>query len=191
MKHEVTSMNTKKKLSASLKKFMEHKKLSKISVSEIVADCKVNRKTFYYHFSDIYDLLKWTLEQETVEVLKNFGLLSNPEEALVFVADYVDSNLHILNCAYDSMGRDEMKRFFFADFKGVILSAIETCEEEQGRKISDGLRKYLSEFYTEALAGTLINYFRNKKSVNRDEMIKYTLLILRASIPHIISESEE
>ena len=54
MKHEITSLNTKKTLSASLKKFMERKPLSKISVSEIIADCGVNRKTFYYHFDDIY-----------------------------------------------------------------------------------------------------------------------------------------
>ena len=33
---------------------MEKKPLSKITVSEIIADCGVNRKTFYYHFEDIY-----------------------------------------------------------------------------------------------------------------------------------------
>ncbi len=42
MKHEVISMNTKKTLAASLKKFMMSKPLSKISVSEIIADCGVN-----------------------------------------------------------------------------------------------------------------------------------------------------
>ncbi|WP_295208123.1 TetR family transcriptional regulator [Ruminococcus sp.] len=39
------------------------KPLSKITVSEIVADCNINRKTFYYHFEDVQSLLKWTLEQ--------------------------------------------------------------------------------------------------------------------------------
>ena len=42
----------------SLQRFMEKKPLSKITVSEIIADCGVNRKTFYYHFEDIYALLK-------------------------------------------------------------------------------------------------------------------------------------
>ena len=37
---------------------MEKKPLSNITVSEIIADCGVNRKTFYYHFEDIYALLK-------------------------------------------------------------------------------------------------------------------------------------
>lgn len=48
MRHEVTTLNTKKELAASLKRFMEKKPLSKITVSGIIADCGVNRKTFYY-----------------------------------------------------------------------------------------------------------------------------------------------
>ena len=48
----------KKTLAVSLKRFMEKKPLSKITVSEIIADCGVNRKTVYYHFEDIYALLK-------------------------------------------------------------------------------------------------------------------------------------
>ena len=192
MKHETTSLNTKKTLSASLKKFMEHKKLSKISVSEIVADCGVNRKTFYYHFENIYALLKWTLEQEAVEVLRNFDLLSNPEEAILFVTDYVDNNSHILNCAYDSMGRDEMKRFFFSDFCDVILCIIERLEDEKKIQISESFRKYLVNFYSEALACILINYFQNDKDEHyRDELIKYTTFVLKKTIPHIIDSYKD
>lgn len=191
MKHEITSMNTKKKLSESLKRFMEHKKLSKISVSEIVADCGVNRKTFYYHFEDIYALLKWTFEQETIEVLKNFDLLSNPKEAITFVADYVDKNNHILNCAYDSIGREEMKRFFRLDFYNVILSIVEGVEKEYENNLPEDFKKYLTNFYTEALSGVLIDYFQNKKDKqSRDEMIEYTLFVLKKSIPNIITSSD-
>jgi transcriptional regulator len=186
MKHEITSLNTKKTLSASLKKFMAHKPLSKISVSEIIADCGVNRKTFYYHFEDIYALLKWTLEQETVEVIKNFDLLINPEEAIIFVADYVDENIHILNCAYDSMGRDEMKRFFYADFEGIILSIVERLEEEQNIQIEPSYKKFITMFYTEALAGILVDYFQHRNKRNRDEVIQYTLQVLKKSIPNIL-----
>lgn len=186
MKHEMASLNTKKALSASLKKFMEQKSLSKISVSEIVADCGVNRKTFYYHFEDIYALLKWTLEQETVEIVKNFDLLVNLEEALEFVTDYVDANQHILNCAYDSMGHDEMKRFFHADFYDLILSIIERFEKEKNLVVTEHYKQFVASFYTEALAGILIDYFQHKDKRNRDEVIQYTLQILKKSIPSIL-----
>lgn len=75
MTHEEATRRTKQMLAASLKKQMEKKPLKKITVSEIIADCNVNRKTFYYHFEDIYALLKWMLEQEAVEVVKQFDLL--------------------------------------------------------------------------------------------------------------------
>jgi transcriptional regulator len=74
MKHEVTSMQTKRALAASLKSIMAHKPFSKITVTEIIDDCGVNRKTFYYHFENIYALLHWMLEQESVEILKHFNL---------------------------------------------------------------------------------------------------------------------
>jgi len=40
-------------LADSLKKAMKSKPVSKVTISEIIADCNVNRKTFYYHFEDI------------------------------------------------------------------------------------------------------------------------------------------
>ena len=88
----VTSLNTKKMLSSSLKKFMLKKPLSKITVSEIVADCGINRKTFYYHFEDISDLLKWTLEQEAFDIVKKFDLIHDTEEVISFVLTYVEEN---------------------------------------------------------------------------------------------------
>lgn len=185
MKHEITSMNTKKLLSASLKKIMEKKNLSKITVSEIINDCGVNRKTFYYHFRNIYDLLKWTLELETVEVLKNFDLFHNPEKALLFIINYVDNNCHILNCAYNSIGRDGMKNFFYTDFYNIVLSIIDRIEKEQEVSLPEEFKKYLTKFYTKALSGILIDYFQNKSEIDRDKLITDTLFILKHSIPSI------
>lgn len=112
MKHSITSLNTKKIIAGSLKKIMCEKPLSKITVSEIIQDCGINRKTFYYHFEDIYALLKWMFEEEAIELVKNFDFLVDYEESLGFILDYVEKNQHIINCAYDSIGREEMKRFF-------------------------------------------------------------------------------
>ena len=186
MPYTRTSLNTKRMLADSLKKALRTKPFSKVTVSEIVADCGVNRKTFYYHFRDIYDLLKWTLELETVEMLKNFDIPLNPEEAMRFVLDYVDNNRHILNCAYDSMGRDGMKNFFYTDFYSIVLSIIKRLEEEYDVSLSDNFKGYLTKFYTKALSGILIDYFQNRDDIDRDELIKDTVFVLKNSIPSII-----
>uniref|UniRef100_UPI0006CF6E77 TetR family transcriptional regulator n=1 Tax=Clostridium sp. NkU-1 TaxID=1095009 RepID=UPI0006CF6E77 len=91
---------------------MAEKSISKVTVRELIEECDLNRKTFYYHFEDIYALLQWMLEQEAFEVVQKFDLLLNLEDAIQFVMNYVAENKHILNCALDSMGREDLKRFF-------------------------------------------------------------------------------
>ena len=64
--HTVSSLRTKELLASALRRQMEKKPLSRITVSDIMAETGLNRKTFYYHFEDIFALVRWMLEQETV-----------------------------------------------------------------------------------------------------------------------------
>ena len=50
---------TKNALADALKSLMLEKNFEKISVSDICDRCSMNRKSFYYHFRDKYDLLNW------------------------------------------------------------------------------------------------------------------------------------
>ena len=95
MKHEISSMQTKKALAAALKKLAREKPFSKITVREIISVSGFNRNTFYYHFEDVYALLKWMLEQEAIEVVKQFDLIAGYEEAILFVMDL--SLIHIFS----------------------------------------------------------------------------------------------
>lgn len=60
---------TKNALAASMKKLMLQRPFEKISVSDICADCGINRKSFYYHFRDKYDLVNWIFYVGFVEGL--------------------------------------------------------------------------------------------------------------------------
>lgn len=191
MKYAVTSLNTKKIMAASLKKAMKTKPLSKITVSEIVKDCGINRKTFYYHFEDIYALLKWMFEEEAIEVVKNFDFLVDYEEAVCFVMDYVEKNEYIINCAYDSMGRDEMKRFFYADFIELVTTIIERAELETHSALELNYKDFLCKFYTEALAGILVDWIKNRDTGNRRETINYISHTLKTSITAILNDSQK
>lgn len=173
MKQEEISLNTKTKLADALKQKMKSKPFQKITVSELIKACGINRNTFYYHFEDIYALLKWMFEHEAIEIVKNFDLLADNEEAIGFVLDYVEKNDYILNCAYDSIGRDELKRFFCADFLEIVTSFISEAEKLYGKKLDDGYKIFLSNFYVEALSGILVNLIKDGELNNKSTAIKY------------------
>ncbi len=178
MRHEITTYNTKKALTESLKKAMKTKPFSKITVSEIINDCNMNRKTFYYHFDDIFALLKWMLEEEAIEVVKHFDLLIDYEEAIRFVMQYVDENDYIISCAYDSIGREEMKRFFYADFVGVVTSVIDAAEANLNKTIDPAFKIYVAKFYTEALSGMLIDWAKERNKQDREKVVQYLTSII-------------
>lgn len=189
MTHNEISLQTKKKLAASLKKFMMSKSLNKITVTDIIKDCSVNRKTFYYHFQDIYDLLKWILEQEAVEVVKKFDLMVDYKEAILFVINYVEDNAHILACAYDTLGREEMRRFLYQDFINIIETIVDNVAKESGLCIDKEFKHFLCNLYTESLAGILIEWFKNPQNQYKEQIVEYLSIIFRSSLPEILKNS--
>ena len=189
MTHSEISLQTKKKLAASLKKFMMSKSLNKITVTDIIKDCGVNRKTFYYHFEDIYDLLKWILEQEAVEVVKKFDLMVDYKEATLFVMNYVENNAHILACAYDTLGREEMRRFLYQDFISIVATTIDHVEKELGLCVEEEFKHFVCNLCTEALAGILIEWFKNPQNQHKEQIVEYLSIIFRSSLPEILKNA--
>lgn len=54
---------TKKILAQTLQELMKEKLLDDITVQELIERSSMNRKTFYYHFHNIAELLKWIIKE--------------------------------------------------------------------------------------------------------------------------------
>ena len=50
---------TKRALAEALKELLKAEPFAQVSVGEICEKCHMNRKSFYYHFKDKYDLVNW------------------------------------------------------------------------------------------------------------------------------------
>lgn len=188
MTHDESTLRTKLELARALKALMAHKALAKITVSELVEAANVNRKTFYYHFADVYALLQWLLEQEALEVVRQFDLLIDYEDAIRFVIRYVHDNEHILNCAYDSVGRDELKRFIYNNFVSIVRHVIDDCEARHSLQVDASFKQFLSSFVSEAIAGMLVSGFKNKVTPEQDELVRNFTIILDA-LPGILQQA--
>ena len=99
------SQETKTIIADRFKQLLSQKPLSKITIRELISDCAINRKTFYYHFEDIYALLKWTLEREVITVADQFDLLAETDEMVSFVLLYIEQNRALLK-KYVSVRRE-------------------------------------------------------------------------------------
>ncbi len=186
MKHTEQSLQTKQELSAALKRLMESKPINRITIRELVESCGVNRKTFYYHFEDIYALLKWTLEQEALLLFDKYDLVHDNSKALEFVLDYVGENLAMLQNIVRSIGRSELGRFFFKDIYQPVYKLVCEVEQLRGLNVEEGYKAFLSKFLTEAVAGILLDCIERDVLNDRQRLARYITGTLSAAIPNAL-----
>lgn len=186
MKHADISLKTKRTLAGSLKKLMEQKSLSRITISELCRDCGLNRKTFYYHFDDIQSLLKWMLEQEAENVIKKQDLLTDYQALLALVIDYVDDNNDILNRMYDTTKQNSITNFFFPELRKAVKDMIEDLEKKTGCTVDEEFREFLGSFYTTSLSSLLIDRLQETCAYTKEELMDYIIFTLRSSLPAIL-----
>lgn len=58
-KPNAASDQTEHALAEALKTLMAHKPFDKITIRDITELAGIRRQNFYYHFEDVYDLMRW------------------------------------------------------------------------------------------------------------------------------------
>ena len=60
--------STKSEIVATLGGLLQDKRLDDITVTELVERCGISRQAFYYHFSDLYGVVDYAIQQFLVEL---------------------------------------------------------------------------------------------------------------------------
>ena len=75
-------IDMKKKIAEAALRLLTEKKARKLTVKDIVEECHITRQSFYYHFEDIPDLLRWVLEQGLERMMEETQAKENGEESI-------------------------------------------------------------------------------------------------------------
>lgn len=182
MTHEQSRQQTRRAFADALKQRMLHQPFSQITVSALVRDCGVNRKTFYYHFTDVYALLNWMIQQDTLSVLSQFHLIRDHDKAIAFILDYIEENEVILLNIYHSVGRDILRRYFHDEFIQIAQQVVCEAEELQNKHFPEEFRRFLCELLTEAVCGILFSSLSDPSLRDRAHVTEYLTVTLRCAI---------
>ncbi len=100
---------TERILEGTLIELMKTCKLNDISVKQLVAECGMNRKTFYYHYGSIADVLMAVLERELRAAVAHRTLPSNWKEGGAAALNYLRMNKAMMQNIYASVYWPEIK----------------------------------------------------------------------------------
>ena len=149
-------MKTEHALALALKDMMSHQPIDSISVLELSRKCGISRKTFYYHYHDIYDLLTQVFLEEKIPGVT----LAEDYRALVeCVFNYYRSNEQFINAAVNSAGKELFYEFIYNAFYTSGLRFINKLDSD--KILPPATRKSISRFYAYGYGNSTVYYLSN------------------------------
>lgn len=183
MNHEEMNQRTEAVLIGTFKALMLKKPMNKITVSELVEECGINRKTFYYHFEDIRDMLRKMLRQDIEAIFSRGNLITYHDLIINSVLDYIEQNKVILKNMLSCIGRVELDLFLNSNVNKPIYSLVCETEQKQNLSVGDEYKRFLADFFTRAVSGVLIDWIENRANRNKEQIKQYLFTTLSTAIP--------
>lgn len=171
-----SSEQTKQAMASALKELMAQKPIDRITIHEITEHCGMRRQNFYYHFEDVYDLMRWMFEREAVSLLQNFEGTTLWQDGLLQLFRYLEENRAVCLCALRSVGRDHLRRFFEADIYAIIQRTVEQIADEVGASehgISDDDIELMTHLHVVGFAAIIQSWLLGEIDKEPEELIRF------------------
>lgn len=169
---------TKKALADALKQLMQTTSFSKISVGNICSLCDMNRKSFYYHFKDKYDLIHWIFYTEFITTVAH-DVPEDGWELLLKACQYFYDNKTFYVNAFEIDGQDSFREYFTEVLKSLLLEYFEDVFPDEEHTI------FFSSYFTEAYV-LAIQHWLAEEDWPPEEFVKELKTFLKSMAEKIL-----
>lgn len=174
------SHKTKVLLGYALKKHMNNKPLERITIQEIVNECQLNRRTFYYHFRDIYELLEWVYKEDALNQLEIYNSYHNWREGLLHLFNYLTNEGKFLLSALCSLEREHLEKYMYAVTYRVTREIVNEISCDLNVQLKD--KDFVAHYYTISLVGIVSHWLRNGMKEDPDHITEQVLITVEGSM---------
>lgn len=181
---------TKILMAETLKRLIKDRPFVKITVQDIVTECNINRNTFYYHLESNIDLLYFTYQMEVEKVVEAYKKANATiPQAMDFVLDYIDKNIPLCQCAYESLGEQQLRSILDKDLFLMANATIEYFGKQNSIAFSEDFRTFVSFSFGNLLNTQIIWYIKHNGDVDKEKFKEYFQTFFTASLKSILEEA--
>lgn len=165
---------TKMALAASMKELMEQKDFSKISVGEICGKCGINRKSFYYHFRDKYDLVNWIYYVDFLEHV-NVSAADTSWNIFSSICHYFYSEYRFYRNALQIEGQNSFHDYFYETlsiYLRYLLQDVFPDEKQQAFSIT---------FFCDAFYSSIRRWLTSREIMPVEEFLNHIHEVIEKS----------
>lgn len=168
MKEYKSSEITKLKMCESLKVLLSEKTLDEITIKEIVDGCRLNRQSFYYHFSNINDIVLYMFSNEAKNA---FSIRPNEEIKKCFIRalHYIDDNRKMFNNAFGSIDINIIRQSYYSSIAKYVRDRVESVVT--ALPVTTNEKEFVIHFLSISVGSFIESWIYNEIKVSPEEAI--------------------
>lgn len=180
---------TRQAIMYSMLKLLQEKLIDKITVKDICEMCDINRNTFYYYYSDIYQVLEELLRTETEKSLKekqeNHSFYEDCLKKYHLILEYKKAVYHL----YNSKNRDLILKYLYDITENYMEKYV--LKEVEGKKLSAEDIQFIVDFYSNSMIGSILRWMQRGMMEKQEKLIYRLSVSYQATIKALIAQIEE
>ena len=137
-------------------KLLNKKSLHNITVTEIAKQCKIERKTFYYHYENLPQLVKEIFDEELEDVIEEFNETLSWEESFISAAKFILENKKVVKHMYESDYKVELEKYIFSISGEIMKKYVRRVAKDTKAQEID--IKLIAYFYQCDLSSSLVEW---------------------------------
>ena len=175
---------TKQALIASFKKLLETEPFDKITISDITNDCGLSRQTFYYHFRDIFDMIRWIYNSESLNEIGGRGGYGTWQDKIRELFDYTLNNKSLILGTFNSKCRNDLVGYYM-DVS--IRKISDIVEMKSDGDIAEKDKKFIASVYAYAFVVIMVDWISDGMKESSEEMVDRVYKIVMSNFDRTLA----
>lgn len=176
---------TQTAIANAMKQLMKIKAFNDISVKDIIDQCGVSRKTFYYHFFDKYDVVNWIFKTEVVDSILESTTLESWVEGSLKLCRYIYDNRAFYRNAVNVTGKNS----FIEYLSNLTRLQVEKLSDQAcgNRTVDKEDKEFMIDFFYNAFIGVLTTWINSGMKDTPEIIVKRWKAIADKSLENYVN----
>ncbi len=183
IKEDARIVRTKENLVSAFESLIKKKSFENITINEICELAGIRRATFYKHFEDKYDFLRYFIKTLRVK-LDNTGDYGEPDGTVGYYVEYAQEIINFLD-----ENEEILRRILESEEAGSIINVIvyENLRETR-KKLYESVKKGLklpasvntvADMLVGGVSVVILNWFEEGRPISKETLLKEIAAIIR------------
>lgn len=160
--------------------------MDKITVTDIIEKSNISRNTFYYHFEDIYALLRLVISREQEKLAVSSFQFQSWQDVLRHLINYARAHKKEIYHIFNAMPRERIEQYVFTTTKDILYQIVGL--EAKGLDVTEEDIRNIASFYQYAIIGFFLRFLWSNMEMDTDTQIDKLSLVFDDNIHHVLEK---